>query len=126
MAKLESVAWIYKRDGNVLCVKTAGKDKYFLPGGKLDVGETRQLGLLREVKEELDVDLVADTIAYAFTVLDEAYGLKGTDLEMHCYTAEFDGEIVPSSEIECVKWIDKSGIDECAPAAQQVVLRVLR
>lgn len=126
MKKIESVAWVFKKDGKVLCVKTKGKNKYFIPGGKLEVGETRQLGLLREIKEELNIDLVASTISYEFTVVDWAYGLGETELEMHCYSADFSGEAFPSSEIEIMKWIDKSKIDECAPAAQKAVLKMLQ
>ncbi|MCX8804577.1 NUDIX domain-containing protein [Vibrio parahaemolyticus] len=126
MKKLESVAWVLKKDGKVLCVKTKGKNKYFIPGGKLEAGETHQLGLLREIKEELNIDLIANTISHEFTVVDWAYGIEDTELEMHCYSADFSGDIVPDSEIELVKWIDKSEIDECAPAAQKAVLKVLQ
>lgn len=126
MKKLESVAWVFKKDGKVLCVKTKGKNKYFIPGGKLEVGETHQLGLLREIKEELSIDLVLNTITHEFTVVDEAYGLEETELAMHCYSADFSGVITPDSEIELIKWIDKSKIDECAPAAQKAVLQILQ
>ncbi len=126
MKKLESVAWVFKKDGKVLCVRSKGKSKYFIPGGKLEVGETHQLGLLREIKEELNIDLVADTISHEFTVVDWAYGLEDTELEMHCYSADFSGEIIPDSEIELIKWIDISKIDECAPAAQKAVLKMLQ
>lgn len=126
MKKLESVAWLFKKDGKVLCVKTKGKNKYFIPGGKLEVGETYQRGLLREIKEELNIDLVASTISHEFIVVDDAYGLEDTELEMHCYSADFNGEINPSSEIERMKWIDISTIDDCAPAAQQAVLKILQ
>ncbi len=126
MKKLESVAWVLKKDGKVLCVKTKGKNKYFIPGGKLEAGETHQLGLLREIKEELNIDLIANTISHEFTVVDWAYGIEDTELEMHCYSADFSGEIVPDSEIELVKWIDKCEVDECAPAAQKAVLKVLQ
>ncbi|ENM5764106.1 NUDIX domain-containing protein [Vibrio mimicus] len=126
MKKLESVAWVFKNDGKVLCVKTKGKDKYFIPGGKLEAGETHESGLIREIKEELNIDLIPDTISHDFTIIDTAYGLNDTELEMHCYSADFNGEIIPDSEIELIKWVDKYQIDECAPAAQKVVLKVLQ
>ncbi len=125
MKKLESVAWVLQRDGKVLCVKTKGKDKYFIPGGKLEAGETRQQGLVREIKEELNIDLIEATISHQFTVIDVAYGLDDTELEMHCYLADFSGEITPNAEIELLQWFDKSNIEQCAPAAQKAVAQVL-
>ncbi|MDW6005010.1 NUDIX hydrolase [Vibrio mangrovi] len=125
MNKLESVAWVFRKDGKVLCVKTRGKDKYFIPGGKLEPGETLELALIREIKEELNIDLVPDTISHEFSVTDIAYGLENTELEMHCYSAHFSGEITPDSEIEQMRWIDQSQIEVCAPAAQKAILKVL-
>ncbi len=40
MKQLQSVAWLHEKDGKVLCVKSKGKDKYFIPGGKPEPGET--------------------------------------------------------------------------------------
>jgi len=124
--KLESVAWLYELDGKVLCVRTKGKDKYFIPGGKMEPGETRKAGLIREVREELSIDLIPDTISHRFSVVDVAYGLEDTELEMHCYSADFAGRIVPGAEIEAIKWVDTLQIEVCAPAAQKAVLNVLR
>lgn len=126
MKKLVSVAWVFKDDRKILCVKSKGKDKYFIPGGKLESGESHESGLIREIKEELNIDLIPDTISHDFTIIDIAYGLDNTELEMHCYSAAFNGKINPSSEIELIKWIDELQIDECAPAAQKVVLKVLQ
>lgn len=126
MKKLVSVAWVFKDDRKILCVKSKGKDKYFIPGGKLESGESHESGLIREIKEELNIDLIPDTISHDFTIIDTAYGLDNTELEMHCYSAAFNGKIIPASEIELIKWIDEFQFDECAPAAQKVVLKVLQ
>jgi 8-oxo-dGTP pyrophosphatase MutT (NUDIX family) len=126
MKKLESVAWVFSRDYKVLCVKTKGKDLYFIPGGKLEPGETNEIGLAREIKEELNIKLVPSTIHHVFSVSDIAYGLENTKLEMHCYTAEFTGKLMPDSEIESMMWLGKSQIEMCAPAAQKVLQKVLK
>ncbi|BDU37232.1 NUDIX hydrolase [Vibrio nigripulchritudo] len=125
MKKLESVAWVLARDSKVLCVKTKGKDKYFIPGGKLEPGESHEAGLIREIKEELCVDLDPATIKRAFSVCDVAYEFEDTTLEMHCYYADFMGEISTNSEIESMDWLDHSQLDLCAPAAQKAILKVL-
>ena len=125
MKQLESVAWVFQRDAKVLCVRTRGKDKCFIPGGKIEPGETRQQALLREIKEELGVDLDADSISFEFTVEDAAYGLEGTALAMHCFSAAFAGQLAPCAEIEVVEWVDNSNLALCAPAARQAVVKVL-
>ncbi|WKZ25639.1 MAG: NUDIX hydrolase [bacterium] len=56
----EAVRAIIATDQNeVLLVKRADgieKDKYCLPGGKVDVGETNEQAVTREIKEELGLD----------------------------------------------------------------------
>lgn len=49
-------------------VKQEGGKKWILPGGRLNVNETSEAGLLREIKEELNVDAkVGDLISvYAY------------------------------------------------------------
>lgn len=58
-------------------------------------------------------------------MVDVAYGLDDTELEMYCYSADFSGEITPNAEIELLQWFDKSNIEQCAPAAQKAVAQVL-
>ncbi|UXI04211.1 NUDIX hydrolase [Photobacterium sp. TY1-4] len=124
MHQLKSVAWLHQDGDKLLCVKTKGKDKFFIPGGKLEAGETNELGLQREIQEELGIELKVDTIRHQFSIEDIAYGLDNTQLTMHCYTADFRGELAPNAEIEVMEWFDLSQIDLCAPAAQKALIRV--
>lgn len=49
------------KDGYVL-VRQEGDDKWILPGGRLDFGETPDECLIREVKEEIGVDCEIEKI----------------------------------------------------------------
>jgi 8-oxo-dGTP diphosphatase len=56
------VAWAHIKDGKLLCVRSKGLDLFYNVGGKTETGETDIDALVREVKEEVGVDLVRETI----------------------------------------------------------------
>lgn len=49
--EIDSLAWIHVRDRRLLSVRTAGKAKFYLPGGKREPGEGDVAGLCREIAE---------------------------------------------------------------------------
>jgi len=122
---LESVAWIWVRDGLLLAARSNHRDVFYLPGGKLEAGETYREALIREVSEEVGIDLEPSSIAELFIIRDVAHGLVNTRLEMHCFRAQGDGEPEASREIAALEWIAGDSINRCAPAVQQVVRRLL-
>lgn len=77
------------------------KDTLYIPDGKRETGESDQQALIREVKEELTVDLIPDTMRKHGVFEAPAHGKpEGTFVRMTCYMAEFTGTLTPSSEIE--------------------------
>ncbi|WP_432454495.1 NUDIX hydrolase [Agarivorans sp. QJM3NY_29] len=126
MEQLVSVGWLYRKGERLLCVKSKGKDKFFIPGGKLEIGETNEVGLQREIREELSIELALDSIQHQFSITDTAYALANTQLTMHCYTANFTGDIFANAEIEKAEWLGLSEMSCCAPAAQKALHRVLK
>ncbi|CAM4141303.1 Nudix hydrolase domain-containing protein [Nocardia ninae] len=93
-----------------------------MAGGKIDPGETPELALHREVREELGVGVVSCDELGVF--LAEAYGhASGTQLHMTCFTAELDGDPQPTSEIAELRYFTVSeyaAMEHVAPGSMLV------
>lgn len=63
MKHIEVVAGVIEHDGKILCMERAqGKYDYVsfkweFPGGKIEVGETKEEALKRELREEMEMDV---------------------------------------------------------------------
>ncbi|OIV39010.1 DNA mismatch repair protein MutT [Mangrovactinospora gilvigrisea] len=103
---IDKVAWIRVQNGRVLSTRSKGKTAWYFPGGKREAGESDAQTLLREVKEELDVELRPGTVAPYGVFEAQADGkADGVVVRMTCYTADYDGELTPSAEIDELDWI---------------------
>jgi 8-oxo-dGTP diphosphatase len=125
IAELTSVAWLHIHGGRVLGVRTRGRDRFYLPGGKLEPGESHEDALVREVREELGLHLTQ--LRPAFSVEAPAHGLPvDTRLTMHCFHGIAAGTPRPAAEIDELGWLDISGDDRAAPAVRAVLDRLTR
>lgn len=112
MKKIDKVALIYVKNGKVLTTLSKGKDTYYMPGGKREPGESDNETLIREIKEELSVDVIEDTIRFYGTFEAQAAGkAEGILVTMTCYMAEFTGTLCSSAEIDKFDWFDCKDID---------------
>ena len=84
------------------------KDKYIIPGGRIEKGESDEECLRRELKEELDVGLISFNYFDSFE--DEAALDPGMIIEMKVYFVKIEGIPKARSEIENIKWIDSGDI----------------
>lgn len=97
------------------------KGKWEFPGGKIEVGETPQQALMREIQEELDVKIrvgdLIDTVEYDY---------PDFHLSMNCFWCTiFDGEIV-LKEAEAAKWLNKEDLYsvDWLPADVEIVRKI--
>ena len=103
---IDKIAWLHLHAGRLLSTRSRGKDRYYIPGGKREPGETDAQTLLREIKEELTVDLDPATLAHAGTWEAPAHGHPaGVLVRMTCYQATYTGTLQPAAEIEEVVWL---------------------
>jgi 8-oxo-dGTP pyrophosphatase MutT (NUDIX family) len=120
--EIDKLAWLHIKDKQVLSARSKGKDTYYIPGGKREPGESDAEALIREIKEELSIDIIPETIEYVDAFEAQADGkTEGTIVKMTCYQAEFRGEITASAEIEEVIWISYQDKGRCSPVVRIVL-----
>ncbi|SDJ56961.1 NUDIX hydrolase [Chryseobacterium jejuense] len=110
---IDKLAWIELKDKSILSTKSYGKDKYYIPGGKREAGETDEQALIREIQEELSVTIDPGTLDYVGTFEAQAHGhTEGIIVKMTCYSGQYSGELKVSSEIEEIRWLNYSDKDK--------------
>lgn len=109
---IDKLAYIHLKEGRILVSRSKGKKKFYIPGGKRDPGENDIEALSREVKEELSVDIMLESIRYAGTFYAQAHGhADGVQVKMTCYEADYQGVLMAASEIEEIRWLGYTDIE---------------
>ena len=123
---IDKLAWLRVEDGRVLSTRSHGKDRYYIPGGKRELGESDEEALVREIREELCVELIPSTMEFVGTFEALAHGKTGgTIVKMTCYSADYTGEVRPASEIAEVVWLGYDG-RKYSSAVDQIIFDWLR
>ncbi|MGI6612251.1 MAG: NUDIX hydrolase [Candidatus Nanosyncoccaceae bacterium] len=116
MKVIDKVAFLYLKDGKILSTRSKGKDKYYIPGGKREGSETDIETLVREIKEELSVDIIESTAKFYGVFEAQAHGhAEGIIVKMTCYTADYSGELKSDSEIAEIVWLTTADIESVSP-----------
>lgn len=118
---IDKLAFVEIKDRKVLVTLSRGKSVWYIPGGKREEGESDEQALIREVKEELSVDIKPETIKH-FNVFEAVADGKpeGTFVQLTCYTASYDGVVAPSAEIEKVDYFSYSQKAQCSAVSNLV------
>lgn len=116
MRIIDKIAWIYCKDGKILSTLSKGKDTYYIPGGKREGNETDIETLVREIKEELSVDILPETAKRYGIFEAQAHGhAEGILVRMTCYTASFSAKLKPDNEIAEMVWLTTADMERISP-----------
>lgn len=85
------------------------KDGWEFPGGKIELGETAQEALVREIKEELDVEIEVED--FLETV---EYDYPKFHLSMDCFFCRIRSGALVLKEHEAAKWLTEEELDSVA------------
>ena len=120
MKQINVVAAVIVRNGKILATQRgygAFKDGWEFPGGKIEVGESPEEALKREILEEVGVDIevheLIDVVEYDYTEFH---------LSMKCYWCSLNSGEVRLLEHEAGRWLKKEELGEVEWLPADVVL----
>ena len=113
---VDTVAWVRLDNGRILCARPRGKDIFYIPGGKREGAESDLQTLLREITEELAVELRPETVAHVGTY--EAGQADGAVVRMRCYSGDYTGTLTASGEIDELAWFGYADRPRVPPVDQ--------
>ena len=114
MKELYVVAAIIKKDNKILATQWGYGEfegLWEFPGGKIEEGETKEEALVREIKEELNADIIVEKFA-----LDLEWQYPNFYLYMSCFECVLESDIellehmgarwLSLDELDSVDWIE--------------------
>ena len=109
MKQIKVVAAIIQKENKILATKRGYGEfinMWEFPGGKIESGETKKQALVREIKEELNIEINVDKFA-----LDIEYQYPNFYLFMSCFMCSIKEGSLEILEHNDGKWISKEELN---------------
>ena len=121
MKQIEVVAAIIRKGDRIFATQRGygeWKDWWELPGGKMEAGETPEVALKREIREELSAEISMDEL-----LVTVEYDYPAFHLTMHCYLCSLLTEALHLNEHEAARWLAREELDSVRwlPADLQLI-----
>ena len=122
MKQIEVVAAIiHDSDGRIFATQRGNgewKGWWEFPGGKMEVGESPEEALRREIREELETDIGIERL-----VTTVEYDYPAFHLTMHCFWCHVESGCLTLKEHEAARWLawEELGSVRWLPADEEVV-----
>ncbi|HCL06668.1 MAG TPA: DNA mismatch repair protein MutT [Chitinophagaceae bacterium] len=105
LKKLHTAGLVVLQDRKLLLAYSKRKHAFYLPGGKLDDGENAVAAIIREIKEELSIDLSPEELDFYCHISAPAYGEEPpVMMEQDCFLYTLKSTPVVNAEIEAVRF----------------------
>jgi 8-oxo-dGTP diphosphatase len=93
-------------DRKLLFTRAKDMEVFIDAGGKIEAGETAKQALIRELKEELTIDVNEQDLEPFGEYTAEAANHAGRTVHMQAFIVKkWQGEITASAEIEELRWL---------------------
>ena len=106
MGEIKKAGALIFKDKKFLIVRPHDRPYFINPGGKYGQGESSQDCLKRELKEELQVEVISTKHYKNYDIEKAAH--SDNQLALELYIVEIDGEPKPSAEIGEIEWLSKA------------------
>lgn len=109
MKEIKVVAAIIQKENKILATKRGYGEfinMWEFPGGKIESGETKEQALVREIKEELNIEISVDKFA-----IDIEYQYPNFYLFMSCFMCSIKECSIELLEHNDGKWITKEELN---------------
>lgn len=109
MKEIKVVAAIIQKENKILATKRGHGEfinMWEFPGGKIESGETKEQALVREIKEELNIEISVDKFA-----IDIEYQYPNFYLFMSCFMCSIKEGSIELLEHNDGKWITKEELN---------------
>lgn len=100
-----AAAVVVDPDGRWLLVRKHGTAAFMQPGGKMEPGEHPRDAVVREVAEELSVEVSPDALRDLGSRVTAAANEPGHRLEAHVFAVDGLRDAVPAAEIAEAVWV---------------------
>lgn len=109
MKEIKVVAAIIQKENKILATKRGYGEfinMWEFPGGKIESGETKEQALVREIKEELNIEISVDKFA-----IDIEYQYPNFYLFISCFMCSIKEGSIELLEHNDGKWITKEELN---------------
>ncbi|NLR63108.1 NUDIX domain-containing protein [Chitinophaga varians] len=104
MKYIDCVGLIVVENRELMLAFSKNKNAWYLPGGKVDAGETPLQAMQREIREELNMDLPADSLHWYYHITAPAFGENNVEMRQNCFLHQLRQTPQPSAEIGAVRF----------------------
>lgn len=125
MEDIEVVAAIICKDGSYFATQRGYGEfegMWEFPGGKIEPGESREVALIREIQEELGIDIIIEN-----PLCTTEYDYPSFHLTMHCYLCSVASGDIELREHKSARWLTAETLDsvEWLPADKDVIDKLI-